>query len=278
MMEKIIAYMTNENIGEIQEDEHLDEYGLPVCNNCNTKRYYKSDDGKYLVRCLCKCQYDKELQEEEAKRKAETINRLKKYAISNKRYENVNFEDTELINNESFINCFNRCKSYCKNANKIVNTSLGLYISGNVGCGKTHLIYCMANELTNNLYSCIVTNFTNILNNIKNCFYDNYAILNYLDKLYSVDFLFIDDLGAEKVIDSNGNENWVQEKIFEIIDERYNKNKPIIFTSNYTIKELINQGFHERIVSRIHEMSSVMFNINAESYRAKIKKNKILPF
>lgn len=280
-MKEITAYMIADKIGKIKEDEYANEKGLPICKLCNTPRYFISEDGEYIARSRCKCQIqalDKEMEKEATENKKQEIKNLKSYAITNKRYENVTFENTELIKNESFIQCYNRCRSYCKNADKVINTGLGLYICGNVGCGKTHLIYCMVNELTNSLYSCIVTNFINICNTIKFYFNNRVALQDYLEKLYSVDFLFIDDIGAEKVTDNDGNGNWVQERMFEIIDERYNNNKPVIFTSNNLISDLIKQGIHERLASRIHEMSSVVFNINAESYRLKIKKEQKLPF
>ena len=280
-MEKIIANMTTfstNDIGKLRDDEYADENGLPVCKKCNTERYYRSPNGDFITRCLCKCEAKAFAIEEERVKKQNRIDELKKYAITNTRYAKATFENTEIINNESFIKCFNRCRSYCKNADKVVNTSYGLYICGNVGCGKTHIIYCMANELTNKLYACLVTNFINIINTIKEKFDDKIGLRYFMNSLSSVDFLFIDDLGVERVLANNGNSNWVQERMFEVIDERYNANKPIIFTSNCTIKELIQSGFHERLASRITEMSSVAFHIDAESYRIKIRKEKELPF
>lgn len=278
MMKKITAYMINKQIGEIREDEYEDKNGLPICKKCNNPRYFKSEDGEFLTRCLCKCQSEALKQKKETENKLYIINSLKKYAITNARYENSKFETTEIIDNESFKNCYYRCKSYCENADRIVNTNMGLYICGNVGCGKTHLMYCMVNALTDKLYSCLVTNFINITNNIKINFNNKNALRDYLGKLYEVDFLFIDDLGVEKVTDTDGNTNWVQEKMFEIIDERYNNNKPIIYTSNYKISELLGIGLHERIASRINETSAAIFHIDCESYRIKLKRNREIPF
>lgn len=280
-MEKITANMTafliNE-IGELRSDEYADKNGLPICKKCHTARYFRSDDGSFLTRCLCECQAKAFQAQEEREKNERRILELKKYAITNTRYANATFDTTEIINNESFIKCFNRCKSYCQNADKVVNTSYGLYICGNVGCGKTHIVYCMANALTNKLYSCLVTNFINIINTIKENFDDKMGLKKFMHSLSSVDFLFIDDLGVERVLAQDGNTNWVQERMFEVIDERYNANKPIIFTSNYKISELIKAGFHERLASRITEMSSVAFNIDAGSYRLKLRKEKELPF
>lgn len=272
--------MMNNNL-EIREDEYADENGLPICKNCNTRRYFKSEDGEVVVRCLCKCQNEEKLESQRQKKiqeRKDYINFLKKYAITNTRYCKATFENTERIKNDSFLKCFDKCKSYCENASKVVNTSMGIYVSGNVGCGKTHLMYCMVNALTDKLYSCLVTNFINITNNIKINFNNKNALRDYLGKLYEVDFLFIDDLGVEKVTDTDGNTNWVQEKMFEIIDERYNNNKPIIYTSNYRISELLGIGLHERIASRINETSAAIFHIDCESYRIKLKRNREIPF
>ncbi len=46
------------------------------------------------------------------------------------------------------------------------------------------------------------------------------------------DILVLDDIGQEKASD------WVREQLFLIIDDRYNRRKPIIFTSNFSVENL----------------------------------------
>ena len=44
---------------------------------------------------------------------------------------------------------------------------------------------------------------------------------NLINQIANVDFLFIDDLGTEKVT-KDGEDTWLQDKIFEVINKRYN--------------------------------------------------------
>ena len=92
----------------------------------------------------------------------------------------------------------------------------------------------------------------------------------------TIEFLFIDDFGTEKV--TKGNEDiWLQEKVFEVINRRYINNKPIIFTSNYSLQELIrDRGVADKTVDRIMEMCEVI-RLNGQSYRlTEMKQRKRL--
>lgn len=65
-----------------------------------------------------------------------------------------------------------------------------------------------------------------------------------LDDLKRVPVLIIDDFGTEKVRD------WMSEKFYSIINDRYLNRKIMIFTSNYRVDEL---DYDERITNRIKE-------------------------
>jgi DNA replication protein DnaC len=52
-----------------------------------------------------------------------------------------------------------------------------------------------------------------------------------------------------------------------VVNKRYIDNKPIIFTSNYSLKELIeNRGMADKTIDRIVEMCEVM-KLEGQSYR-----------
>ena len=55
---------------------------------------------------------------------------------------------------------------------------------------------------------------------------------DYLNLYYSVDLLVIDDLGKEKPTE------WVLEKLFLIVNNRYNNYLPIVITTNYNRNQL----------------------------------------
>ena len=152
-----------------------------------------------------------------------------------------------------------------------------MYIYGESGLGKTHLTACMCNELINQYQQCLFTNFFEISKLIRASWNRNADAEVVIRKICDIDFLFIDDLGTEK-LQKNGEDNWLQEQVFDIINKRYNNKKPTIFSSNYSLNELItDRGMMQKTVDRINEMSTAIIKLTGTSYRAK-KKPKDAPF
>ena len=99
--------------------------------------------------------------------------------------------------------------------------------------------------------------------------------IDLINKIANVDFLFIDDLGTEKVT-KDGEDTWLQDKIFEVINKRYNNMKPTIFTSNYSLQELVqDRGLLDKTVDRILEMSTAIIKVEGRSNRAKREENNL---
>ena len=94
----------------------------------------------------------------------------------------------------------------------------------------------------------------------------------------SVDFLFIDDIGTER-LRTNGEDSWIQEQIFDIINKRYNNQKPTVFSSNHSIRQLVeDRGLMEKTADRILEMSKdARIKLEGDSYRHKNTNVKV-PF
>lgn len=65
-----------------------------------------------------------------------------------------------------------------------------------------------------------------------------------LPGLMAADLLVLDDLGREKSTD------WVLERLYVLVNERYNQQRPTIVTTNYTPDALADRGY-EAIVSRL---------------------------
>lgn len=255
------------------------------CTVCKEKKIYIGIDWngiKMARRCVCSC-YEKEKQkekEEKLKRdKLLRIERLKSRSLIDERYHNKHFSDLDL-SNSSFENAFNRCVKYCEKDTIVLEKGYGIYIYGDSGTGKTVLTSCMANSLIEKEYTVLFTNFFEILKAIRGTYNNNSsetddAIIN---NISDVDFLFIDDLGTES-LSKNSGDNFTQDKIFEIINKRYNKNKPTIFSSNYSIRDLVGKrNFMDKTVDRINEMSSLVLKIEGASYRLKKVKNEEIPF
>lgn len=259
-----------------KDDEYLKD-GVVYCKNCHTPRSINWYGDIY--RCDCDCQiekYEEELQMTINYQKSLKIKELKEQSLLGKRYFEVTFKNTVTGKNKSFDAAFVRAKKYCDNFQQVLEKGLGIFFYGPSGVGKTHLTACMVNDLSNNLQECLLTNFFEISKNIRETFYNyNKSEVNYIDKITSIDFLFIDDLGTEAVR-RKGEDNFLQEKIFEIINLRYNNLKPIIFSSNYSLQELITkQGFIQKTVDRIYEMCGAIIKIEGESYRTQRIKQSV---
>lgn len=266
---------------EIKEDEYIDkETGLIYCKKCSTARQVKVNifDNERIVRCICKCQKEEtELEERKRKEIEEQIKiaKLMDSSLLGERYRTITFETTETGHNDSFDQVMVRCKNYCNVSEVVKEKGFGIYLYGGSGTGKTHLTACMANELIKKHNQVLFTNFFEIGKIIKSTFNGRGNEIEQINKIASVDFLFIDDIGTERVL-NRGEDTWMQEKIFEIINKRYNNKKPTIFTSNYSIKELIeDRGMMTKTVDRIVEMSNLIAKVEGNSYRITGRKTNI---
>ena len=275
---------SNANCRELAEDEY-EKDGEYYCKVCNARRTVKvSLLGKERIQnCICKCEAEelrKRQEEAENREKQIRLNRIIKQSMLGDRYRDVSFENTETGFNPVFDNTLTRCKRYCEISAEALQKGYGMYIYGNSGSGKTHLTACMANMLMGQYREVLFTNFFEISAAIRNSFKGKSTDTeqNILNMIANVDFLFLDDLGTERVKKDN-EDMWLQEKIFEVINKRYNNKKPTIFTSNYSLQELVeDRGLMQKTVDRIIELSTAIIKLEGESYRFKIRSNTKAPF
>lgn len=281
----LVTQMEVNTVNSPSENTYIDDRGLKHCSVCNDYLETFIDHpftGKQTkVNCICTCTVNKMKAEEEAKRnyeRQEEIKRLQRNSLLGDRYKDVRFSNSRTGENPTFDAAFKRCRNYCEVSSNVLENGYGIYIYGDSGTGKTHLTACMVNELVKQQRPTLFTNFFEISQIIRGTFKNSKTSeIDMIDKIANIDFLFLDDLGTEKVT-KNGEDNWLQEKIFEILNKRYNNKKPTIFTSNYSLEELINnRGLMEKTVDRILEMSSLILKIEGESNRIKNRQNE-LPF
>lgn len=125
------------------------------------------------------------------------------------------------------------------------------FIGGQVGTGKTHICTAIAsslilkgNEVYYFLYRDEIVKLKNIINDIEY----SQTVKHFKD----VAFLYIDDLF--KTEKGKAPTTADIQIIFEILNHRYNSEKPTIISSEKTINELV--AIDEAIGSRIYEMAS----------------------
>lgn len=254
--------------GKIKNDEEFEKDGVVYCKRCQQPRTVYSEFFEKQVRVPCHCE-----------QMAAQIQTLREKSLLGRRFEDVRFDNTEMSSPE-FEKVFKRLEQYCKVAPTVLSRGIGVYLYGEKGRGKTHLTACMVNALTQQLHSVLFTNFSQISQAIRSTFNKNrtgQSETEILDRLSAVDFLFIDDFGTEKV--TRGDEDlWLQGKIYDIINDRYVNKKPIILTSNYSLRELVeDRGMADKTVDRIMEMTAII-KLEGISYRRHIHQTREVPF
>ena len=253
------------------EDEYIGKDGKLYCKKCNTSRSFIADDGEFEIRCKCKCQMEEINKYNEDMRKKYILDQLqdmKEKSLLGERYKDMTFDKLE-IRGEEHQTIVNRLKTYCEKFESN-NNGIGVYLFGKSGSGKTVLTACMLDNLINQYVDCLFVNMTKIKQQLLQVGFQNQE--KFLKKLYTVDVLFIDDFATENVKKDN-NDTWIQEIIYDIVNTRYNNSKPIIFTSNYSLKECVeDRGILKKTIDRMYE-STVQIKLDLPSYRLKEKKD-----
>ena len=93
-----------------------------------------------------------------------------------------------------------------------------------------------------------------------------------VDMIAHKDFVFLDDIGKEFIGSKSG---YAEKILLEVINARYNNNKPTVMTSNYSIKQLNdNFGLDRKIIEQIGEMSTKIIKLSGYNFRRANYNNK----
>ena len=126
-------------------------------------------------------------------------------------------------------------KFICNNWSEIkelFKTKRNLYVWGKTGRGKTHMEYFMANNYNKKGMSVYVELWSESIRQIKSEFDVNKTKV-IVKRMMDTGILFIDDLGNEY------KSKWTtQEALINILNYRYEHEKPTVVTSNYNLDEL----------------------------------------
>jgi len=265
--------LTNELLATLDKEEEYVKDNDIYCKRCNQRR--TRFGFKTKIRILCQCQAEERDRQAERDRQSERQRRiaeLRRASLLGDEYQDATFDKADMYS-DNFAAVFARCKKYCAVAEKVLEKGHGIYIFGDHGTGKTHLTACMANDLLSQGYPVLYTSIGEISKFIRST-YDKKGMTEqeFMARLRDVDFLFLDDFGTERVT-KNDEDLWLQEKVFEVVNSRYNALKPTIFTSNYSLVEMVNnRGLSGKTADRIRQ-KCVMLELKGKSYRAE-KKNK----
>jgi DNA replication protein DnaC len=237
-----------------------------ICPTCEGTGWILAEaDGKQVAR-RCRCFLEGRMEA------------LREQARIPRRYKNCSLDNFE-VHNDSHRDALKISRQFVKN---FPAQEVGLLYIGPCGVGKTHLAIAVIRELVEKKnVSCAFFDLREIIRDIQSTFTpeSNLSESDVLAPVFDVEVLVLDELGAKRTT------AWVEETVFYIINQRYNKKKLTIFTSNYLDTEeeedrrddmykkkddsLVSRiGF--RLRSRLYEMCKVV-EIWGDDYR-KIAK------
>ena len=224
-----------------------------LCKDCIGLDYCKQEltgmiphDEEYMgtIRTrLTPCNYKR------TKMERARLDRLFKDAHIPERYADCYFDSFHISkHNQDAVNA----------AYDVIEKDKGVIFYGERGTGKTMLASIIANEMNKQGKNALFTSMPELFDSIRARFKEGNA-KDIVDGVKDAAYLILDDVGTEKMT------RWVSEQLFIIINHRYNKQLPLIITTNYEPKEFArrlcvvdsngpDRISAERIISRLNEM------------------------
>ncbi len=133
------------------------------------------------------------------------------------------------------------CKCYAEDFD---TESESLYMHGATGLGKTHLSLAIANEVTKKGFQVVYDTAQNIFSSLEKEKFSYNNSYERENEILGCDLLIIDDLGSEFIT------NFTTAALYNIINTRINRSKPVIISTNLTEEEL-EAKYTQRVTSRI---------------------------
>jgi DNA replication protein DnaC len=141
-----------------------------------------------------------------------------------------------------------------------------LIFQGVNGCGKTHLAAAIANYRLAQGKPVLFVVVPELLDHLRSTFNPDSRISydEFFEKLKETPLLILDDFGEQSATP------WAQEKLYQLINYRYNARLPMVVTTCLSLEEI-----EPRISSRMADPRiSFAFNINAPDYRGNVKPTR----
>lgn len=138
-------------------------------------------------------------------------------------------------------------------------------INGKCGVGKTYIVKCFAKSIVEKEKTVLYLTAFNLNNMFLEMAVSSFENkLQILKQLLDVDLLIIDDLGTEPIY-----KNITIENLNNIVDERVNRNKKIMITTNLTHEEL-KERYNNRIYDRLFfKGKSLFMNFDGDNLRER---------
>ncbi len=208
------------------------------------------DYGK-AVPCVC------QIEKRRKKRLQELLRISNLGALARKTFENFDLNAPHLspVQRENLKRVYEQAKAFAEDPHG------WLVLLGDYGCGKTHLAAAIANHRIRKGYMVLFVVVPDLLDYLRSAYapespstYDQR-----FEDVRTAPLLILDDLGTHNAT------SWAEEKLFQILNYRYNANLPTVITSNQWLESI-----PPRIRSRLMDSDvSTVAEIMAPDYRSR---------
>lgn len=243
--------------------------GHAYCKTCHERKDGEIRDlmnMKFIFKNNCKCDRER-LEKKKQREKEQEIERLKKNCFISMSQWAYTFDNYQGLKDNSYI----IAKNFVKEYEQMEKENIGLLFCGTVGSGKTYLACSIANALIEEYMIRVkIRNFAQIINDLQKSGFD-LDKNEYIESLTNVSVLILDDLGIER------DTSYAKEQVYNIVNSRYLKQKPTIFTTNLPYEKIKNSDDgveYERIYSRIIEMC-IPVKVTGEDFRKRLQREKL---
>ena len=237
-----------------EKKELLIRHGFPADYLSMHYRCPKCEDTGYrgdIIKEKCSCLIQKILERTYQLSDINDLERENFDTFDPEVFPDVPVEGSRLTQREYMVQLKNRLMDYVgKFPNNKRKTIL---FSGKTGLGKTFLLNCMAKTILDMGYTVMRISAYKLFNQLfLSALQDNEENLFLFNCLFDVDTLIIDDLGTE-----TQRNNFTNEDLFNILNERFTQGKHTFLSTNLGLTE-IKERYSDRIASRLFDTSNTM--------------------
>lgn len=217
------------------------------CQKCNDTGFIYTDNGAIECECALRA------------RDQRRIEKLFKSARIPARYRNKTLENFDAsLQSKAYKIAVEYTKTWPKGNGE------SLFFVGPVGTGKSHLARAiLSTMIRRHGISGLAATVPNLMDDLRPGADDGKSN-EQIQLLKTVPLLVLDDLGAQK------NTEWVTERLFVIINARYDEMLPTVITSNIYLEDLRKTPGWDRLIDRIVEMATAV-RMEGKSYRMRGK-------
>lgn len=237
----------------------VDEHGVERCAVCHDPVYTIIDGmGKLPIRCACDDREDEAYRRRQAEQDARR--KVRESPLYNADYSTFTFNRDDTPHSEAAT----ISKAYVEHFAEMRKQNSGLLFSGSVGTGKSFYAACIVNALIAEGVPALMFTSPALVGAIKR---EGNGLIR---ELNAFSLIVLDDLGAER------NTDYAAELLSFFIDARYTARKPLIITTNLSLREMQNCADmrYKRIYDRVKAMCAVPVILTGESRRAEQQRQK----